>query len=866
MAKSPPIVSDNQSFIEVTTTTISNLIEKQFPAYYQENAPMLIAFIQSYYQWLEQTGNPLFYARRYFDIKDIDKTLDQFLVNFKQKYLNNIQLDTSVDTRMLIKHALDIYRSKGTQQEIQLLFQLVYKSPISIYLPGSDLFKLSDGVWSIPKYLELELNDNNVKLEGLDVVGLLSQSVAFVDRVIRTTIQGRLIDVAFISAFSKDFQTYEKIVPVNNSLSIEQCPIIIGSLTDVVITATSGTGQNYNVGDIVQISSATGSQALARVSNTTNSFGIVDVQMSDGGYGYSSNAAIYIANSMITMSNVVPTANQYYLKFGDVVRQHLAFIDFNAATGLLLVEQNVFSYFANGMLDGTGILTFVNQTSNTSGNVVINISTGSFVNTFYTTSNAVSANISSYTDITATGKYLGMDTMTIYSTKSNNFQVGETIINPQVVGTSAVILSTNNTSIVVNSISGTWQPAQQIIGMGSNTLATVDHVDIVVGLSNVTGQFISTNSNIITTDNLNPSTILNIFTGNQIEMYPGSLTYTENVMIGTGQISDYLNKGSSIGSNGFFANTTTANLTNCTIGSCFTFANATIGKISQVFVTDFGQNYNHIPVIRIVQPEIYQYHKKDYEMTFSGSTGNFNVGEMVTQAATGAIGLVSQQQGTNLFAQNIKFSNDFIVTTNSSTQIVGSQSGSVANVVVASYNQNKDPFNDMGINAVFDSNFSVGNGSITAVQITDSGYGFQDHQAVTFSPFTGQGSGGKGASSISKQGKHVGYYKSVGGFLSSNKKLFDGNYYQNYSYEIISSVIFDKYQAMIQQLAHPAGTKLFGRFKHVGQTTDSKQIEFGSLRIGSVTILDIPGYDYLIGADGAYLLGTDGAYLLGVAS
>jgi len=110
--------------MEIIEKKISNLIENQFPSFYREEGPIFIEFVKQYYKWLENE-NALKHSRNYFDYKDIDSTTDQFLVYFKEKYLKNIQFETTTNTRQLLKHTLDLYRSKGTERSIDLLFKLV---------------------------------------------------------------------------------------------------------------------------------------------------------------------------------------------------------------------------------------------------------------------------------------------------------------------------------------------------------------------------------------------------------------------------------------------------------------------------------------------------------------------------------------------------------------------------------------------------------------------------------------------------------------------------------------------------------------------------------------------------------------------
>lgn len=56
-----------------------------------------------------------------------------------------------------------------------------------------------------------------------------------------------------------------------------------------------------------------------------------------------------------------------------------------------------------------------------------------------------------------------------------------------------------------------------------------------------------------------------------------------------------------------------------------------------------------------------------------------------------------------------------------------------------------------------------------------------------------------------------GYWENTDGFISSDKLLQDGYYYQNFSYEITSLVPIAKYREIVEKLFHPAGLKMFGK-------------------------------------------------------
>ena len=55
-----------------------------------------------------------------------------------------------------------------------------------------------------------------------------------------------------------------------------------------------------------------------------------------------------------------------------------------------------------------------------------------------------------------------------------------------------------------------------------------------------------------------------------------------------------------------------------------------------------------------------------------------------------------------------------------------------------------------------------------------------------------------------------GRYDGTKGFLSSDQKLHDSYYYQEFSYVIKSTQFLEKYKQTVMNLLHPAGTKMFG--------------------------------------------------------
>ena len=127
---------------------ISPFIESQFPLFYQEEGPIFIDFMKAYYEWMETSGNIINVSRSLLEYDDIDQTMETFLKYFKNKYINSLPENILGDKRLLIKHILDLYRSKGADASYKLLFRMIFNEDIDIYVPGQYIFKLSDNDWT----------------------------------------------------------------------------------------------------------------------------------------------------------------------------------------------------------------------------------------------------------------------------------------------------------------------------------------------------------------------------------------------------------------------------------------------------------------------------------------------------------------------------------------------------------------------------------------------------------------------------------------------------------------------------------------------------------------------------------------------
>lgn len=440
----------------VSQQKISHLIEKHFPSFYVDEGPTFVSFVKAYYEWMEQDDNVIGKSRNLLNQFDVDQSMDEFVKNFKQKYLLNFPLLAQTDQRTFIKHASDIYRSKGSERAIELLFRLLFNENIQIYYPSIDILRPSDGKWEIPVYLELSEAPKNASFVGGTITGQRSGAVATVSRVAKRTIAGKTIDVAYLSNIAGNFEHGE--VVATDGL-VEGNPVVVGSLNGVLI---DNAGQDFVVGDIVQVlSDATGKQALARVAQTAPATGKINYNLVDGAAGYTLSSTVIISEKVLTVTDFL-TPSPYTTSFeqDEEVIQPLATVPFSVANGAFIQGSYVYGIESGttNVIAAGRILVVSQNTASGTGTLTIN------------TTNVATVSIGNVANASSTGSFVVGERVFQYLSANSNFKKN--------LGT---VLEANSSVVVVDVLLGSVGAGEILIGSNTNCSANAVTVSIVSG-------------------------------------------------------------------------------------------------------------------------------------------------------------------------------------------------------------------------------------------------------------------------------------------------------------------------------------------------------------------------------------------------
>lgn len=472
--------------------TVSEYIERQFPAVYREDGDNLIAFVKAYFEFLENgTYSSTTLSRNMFSHRDIDTTLDEFLHHFNSKYLSEFPYVKTVDNRFAVKHIMDFYRSKGTPRSAELLIKFLFNSEATIYYPGNDVFTLSDSKWFIPTYLEVNKSSLTAGFVDKQITGSISGATAYVEGVITKRINGRFIDIVYISSLKGNFVTGELI---SDGIYLN-APRVIGSLTTVSIT--SG-GSGNAIGDIFNVISNDGLQGQVRLTELISETGKLTFSITDGGSGYTldANTVVYVSNQMMGVNNT----NSDFVKYETIIQNRSTLnlsesIDANevyasnSAVTDYLVGMNTaeLSYSANGTgadfarstdIDHTDLYVLVSNGTLTDTVVANTDYSTNTTHVIFNTPPEASANVRIV-------EYSQVANGVIYSYANTD------------VGGNTVITASSYSKTEVQSQSGSFLPRYRVDFAGGNTdFASAETVTeesaITLEVNTITGSFSAT--------------------------------------------------------------------------------------------------------------------------------------------------------------------------------------------------------------------------------------------------------------------------------------------------------------------------------------------------------------------------------------
>lgn len=265
---------------------LSTLVPSQLPEFIQSDYATFVAFLEAYYEFLEQDQNAQELLQNARSYADVDRTINSFVQYFVNQYCVNLPASVLADKKVLVKNIQDLYRTKGSLKSYQLLFRILYNKDIEVFLPSTQILRASDGKWTqqTSMYLRVLVGDpDTVVAKTASVISPTNNTVypVFIDRK-RSAYDGNGVSSTTFEYFFDNRNN----IPINLG-DVVEFQNFKGEVVGVPVSVDIlNPGVGFKAGDILPLTSGLGTNARLKVTRVSSTGGVEAVQFINFGPGY----------------------------------------------------------------------------------------------------------------------------------------------------------------------------------------------------------------------------------------------------------------------------------------------------------------------------------------------------------------------------------------------------------------------------------------------------------------------------------------------------------------------------------------------------------------------------------------------------
>lgn len=267
---------------------LSAIVRNQFPAFFQEEGENFLAFIEAYYEYLEQNGKLTDAIQNLEGSRDINTTLDEYIDYFQDTLLPSVPHEVAADKKLLAKYVKYYNITRGSLASYKLLFRTIYNEAVEVSYPAEQMLKVSDGDWNLDRYLVTTYDVNNYKFIGKTIQGQESRAEALVEDIVGRVVRNRDVMQIIVSNVKGKFNHLEPIRILSEVASgTGHAPLVEAGIARLEIVSPGG---EYSKGDVVELlSDNVGDFGKVVVTDTVDLGGSITFSITDGGSGFTSS-------------------------------------------------------------------------------------------------------------------------------------------------------------------------------------------------------------------------------------------------------------------------------------------------------------------------------------------------------------------------------------------------------------------------------------------------------------------------------------------------------------------------------------------------------------------------------------------------
>jgi len=396
-------------------------------------------------------------------------------------------------------------------------------------------------------------------------------------------------------------------------------------------------------------------------------------------------------------------------------------------------------------------------------------------------------------------------------------------------------LEVSNQVLILDNEDLTFTPLERLTDTGGNTGTVIGQNAAAVGIKMDPGSnFISTRaiSTLDRTPNVTISNIFSIAARNDSSpglLYPDtsantdvkveSLSNIETIALITDPIAPFL--GVAINAANYNDPPATQAMSGVAdpvtlatpLNQAFDLVPFEIGTIDAFENINPGEDYVN-DVFTLIRDEVMiAFDRYEQRLVIDPFSAGFSVGDAISQPSTSVSGIITAINADKGFIQVRPYAYYGFRTADISHE------GTTYTVIATERDYTTDVY---GANAEMVSRTLFATGRISEVRVTNSGFGYLNEEIIFLTDAAGNRLA-KGQLFADAQGitagfwgsetSHMNGYKPDGTtYYDSKSRVHDSDFYQEFSYQIRSTIDFDSYKDTLKQNVHLAGTRIFGSF------------------------------------------------------
>ena len=757
------------------TNKLSTVVREQLPEFIRADYDTFVAFVEAYYEYLEQTNKSTDFGRNLLNYFDVDSTLTDFEEYFRRKFLQSIPAETLANKAFLVKHIRDFWRTKGTEKAYRFLFRALYGEEIEIFYPKDNILRLSAGKWVerqsirfLTDFYHLATGNGTTKVFRLFEIASTTNLEVYVNSVLQTsnctTANGYTISP------NESIVTFNT-APANNSiikLNFTSSNIINkvnkSDGTQVVLSftgETSGaTALSENAEEII-VGLLNVNEIF--ISNISKGVSFIQGENVTGKYFYEDTnyLTLYFKTlSVLKEINVVSGGASYNI--GDAV----PIVGGNPEAPASAIINEVYSALISRILivrGGAGFKSGSDVVITTTPNTGLTMAISTVDSTGSIHPNTINVNsdiISLYEGKTITDADYGFPATVIPTGENSATRIVDALSYASITGLGPI----SNVQILTSTFEFASLPSLNAVGP-----------ILAFSTSNTSSGSATGNTSIVTLGILGKINVAN-----------GGSNYT---------VGDELSFETPSGGSGWGAYARVASLHTSNNGiKTVQFAPPRLtgrANVTASGVTLVGTGTAFDTELRIGDKIELSNQTRFINAISSATSANVNV-QWTATTSNASIGIYDRTYiGGELYEQHL-------LPTITVTTATGNSAILLSEAIYGD-----------GESLLADAEFDPG--QIRSILLTNPG---SQYETVPTINLTGLGNGlaNAVATLLSSQFTYEGKFTTTDGLLSSDRRIQDRDYYQNYSYVIQSQTDFNKYSQVLKDLIHPSGTRMFAEY------------------------------------------------------